>query len=109
MQVVLAQLWGRRLENDGITVHAMHPGWAATPGVTDSLPRFARLMGPLLRSPEQGVDTTIWLAASAEGGRETGLFWQDRAPRPAHYFPWTEETPAQRDRLWAFCQDAVDL
>jgi dehydrogenase/reductase SDR family protein 12 len=105
MQVLLARLWGRELESDGITVHAMHPGWAATPGVTDSLPGFAKIMGPLLRSPAQGVDTTVWLAASEEGGSETGLFWHDRVARPAHYFPWTKETAAQRDRLWAYCQE----
>ena len=55
MQVVLALLWGRRLESDGITVHSTHPGWAATPGVTDSLPGFAKVMSPLLRDAEQGA------------------------------------------------------
>jgi len=108
MQVVLARLWGRELENDGITVHAMHPGWAATPGVTDSLPGFAKIMGPLLRNPAQGVDTIIWLAASDEGGSETGLFWHDRVTRPAHYFPRTKETAAQRDRLWAYLSEIAD-
>jgi dehydrogenase/reductase SDR family protein 12 len=109
MQVVLAQLWGRRLENDGIAVHAMHPGWAATPGVTESLPGFAKLMKPLLRDAKQGVDTTLWLAASDEAGRETGKFWHDRVERPPHYFPWTKESPAQRANLWAVCQDLTGI
>ena len=29
----------------------------------ESLPRFRALMGPLLRTPSQGADTMVWLAA----------------------------------------------
>lgn len=103
MQVVLARRWAEELAPDGVAVHSMHPGWAATPGVTDSLPGFARLMAPLLRTPEQGADTTVWLAASTEGGRLSGGFWHDRARRPEHYLPWTAESRAQSDALWTFC------
>ena len=49
-----------------IAVHAMHPGWADTPGVRSSLPRFYRATRPLLRSPEQGADTIVWLGSAAE-------------------------------------------
>jgi hypothetical protein len=81
----------------------MHPGWADTPGVTDSLPRFARLMRPLLRSPESGADTIVWLTAAS---RElpTGLFWHDRRPRPTHYLPRRLEGEAEREALWAWVQ-----
>ena len=48
---------------DGIRFAAMHPGWADTPGLSRALPGFARLMGPLLRTPAQGADTIVWLAA----------------------------------------------
>lgn len=104
MQVVLAGLWAERLKDDGITVHSMHPGWAATPGVSDSLPGFANVMGPLLRDADEGADTVVWLASAPAAARETGLFWHDRAPRPAHYFPWTKESAAQRASFWAFCE-----
>jgi hypothetical protein len=30
----------------------------------------------------------------------TGRFWHDRAPRPAHYVPWTRESAVDQDRLW---------
>ena len=99
MQVVLAELWAQRLAVRGITVASMHPGWADTPGVRESLPRFARLMGPLLRTPEQGADTVVWLTASQEP-RPSGLFWHDRRPRPTHYLPWQSESAAQRSALW---------
>lgn len=101
MQVVLAELWAEHLASRGITVASMHPGWADTPGVTDSLPRFARLMGPLLRSPESGADTIVWLTA-APRELPTGLFWHDRRPRPTHYLPRRLEGEAEREALWAW-------
>jgi NAD(P)-dependent dehydrogenase (short-subunit alcohol dehydrogenase family) len=109
MQVVLTELLADRLADQGIVVHSCHPGWADTPGVAASLPGFQKLVGPLLRTPEQGADTTVWLAAADEPGRTTGRFWQDRAVRPTHAVPWTRETAAARERLWGFCLHAVRL
>lgn len=102
-QVILTEMWGRRLGGRGVLVHAMHPGWADTPGVKTSLPRFYRLTRPLLRTPEQGADTIVWLGAADEPGRCTGLFWHDRRPRPTHLLPWTRETQQEREQLWAQC------
>jgi dehydrogenase/reductase SDR family protein 12 len=81
----------------------MHPGWADTPGVKASLPRFYRLTKPLLRTPEQGTDTIVWLGAADEPGRSTGLFWHDHRPRPTHLLALTKETPEDREQLWAQC------
>ncbi|HKF93693.1 MAG TPA: dehydrogenase, partial [Gammaproteobacteria bacterium] len=103
MQVVLAGLLGQRLTPPGIWTASTHPGWAATPGVTDSLPGFAKFMRPLLRSPQQGADTAIWLATSPEVLTQSGEFWHDRAIRPQHYLPYTKETAAQRECLWEYC------
>ena len=102
-EVILTELWAQRLEGRGVVVHAMHPGWADTPGVETSLPRFYRLTRPLLRTPEQGADTIVWLGAADEPVRRTGLFWHDRRPRPTHLLPWTRETQEERERLWAQC------
>jgi dehydrogenase/reductase SDR family member 12 len=102
-QVILTQLWAQRLEGRGVVVHTMHPGWADTPGVRSSLPAFHRLTRPLLRTPEQGADTIVWLGAADEPGRSTGLFWHDRRPRPTHLLPWTRETRREREQLWAQC------
>lgn len=99
MQVVLTELLARRFGAD-TAVHSMHPGWAATPGVTDSLPGFDTVVGPILRSADEGADTIVWLAASPEAAWTTGQFWQDRRPRPTHYFPWQGEPDADRERLW---------
>jgi dehydrogenase/reductase SDR family protein 12 len=102
-QVILTEIWGERLKDRGVVVHAMHPGWADTPGVASSLPRFYKLTRPLLRTPQQGADTIVWLGAADEPGGSTGLFWHDRRPRPTHLLPWTRETAQEREQLWAQC------
>jgi dehydrogenase/reductase SDR family member 12 len=105
-QVTLAQMWAEQLRPDRITVHAMHPGWADTPGVRESLPTFRRVTGPLLRNLEQGVDTLVWLAADDGPPLDTtGLFWLDRRSRPIHRLSSTRrsDTAEERDRLWEWC------
>ncbi len=104
MQVVLAEQWAERLAPDGISVHSVHPGWADTPGVAGSLPLFRLLTRPLLRSPEQGADTVVWLCAAEEPGHVTGAFWHDRRTRPTHYLPLTRESARDREGLWAACE-----
>jgi dehydrogenase/reductase SDR family protein 12 len=101
-EVILNALWAARAP--GITFQAMHPGWADTPGVQHSLPRFHVITRGLLRSPEQGADTLVWLAAAELPGRTTGQLWFDREPAPVHAFPWTRESEADRAALWDLCQ-----
>jgi dehydrogenase/reductase SDR family member 12 len=99
-QVVLTEMWAERFATRGIVAHSMHPGWADTPGVSHSLPTFAKLTAPILRTPEQGADTIVWLAADPEPAGVTGLFWHDRIPRPTHRLRSTGERPGARQRLW---------
>jgi NAD(P)-dependent dehydrogenase (short-subunit alcohol dehydrogenase family) len=107
-QVTLAELWGDRLDPQEVVVHAMHPGWADTPGVRRSLPTFRRVVGPLLRSPEEGADTLVWLGAS-DGAplASTGGFWLDRRRRSTHKLPSTRraDTERERDALWRWCEE----
>ena len=63
-QVVLSHEWARRWGADGVASYASHPGWVDTPGLASGLPSFAKL-GPLLRTPAEGADTVVWLAAGA--------------------------------------------
>ncbi len=100
-QVILTELWAKALAPRGIVVHAMHPGWADTPGVSKSLPSFYKLTKPLLRTPAQGADTIVWLCASDEAERCTGLFWHDRIPRPTHRLAGTRESAEDRRALWS--------
>lgn len=99
-QVILTELWAEQLADQGIVVHAMHPGWADTPGVQESLPLFRKVTKPFLRTPEQGADTIVWLAASEEAAATSGKFWLDRRIRPTHRLRSTIEAPEDRQRLW---------
>ena len=103
-QVELLGRLQERWSADGIGVHAMHPGWADTPGVEESLPGFHRLTGPVLRDPAQGADTSVWLAA-AQPPPEPGLLWHDRRPRPAHLFGSKRPEPGDVERMWAWVRE----
>ena len=103
-QVTLSEEWAKRLRDDGIVVHAMHPGWADTPGLETGLPGFRTLLGPILRTPQEGADTIVWLAAAEEPGRSTGRFWLDRRPRSTRKLVRTGATVDERARLWALCE-----
>ena len=98
-QVELAPVLDRHWHPDGAGVWATHPGWAATPGITESLPRFKRITGPILRDADGGADTTVWLAA-AEPAPPSGGLWHDRRQRPTHFLPKTRTSPEDRDRMW---------
>jgi dehydrogenase/reductase SDR family protein 12 len=98
--MVLTKLWADQLSGTGVTVNAAHPGWVDTPGVRTSLPRFHRVTRPLLRTPEQGADTVVWLATSPIGSRATGKLWHDREIRAEYRRRHTVETAADRNRLW---------
>ena len=102
-QVTLNEMWAERVPATEVVFHAMHPGWADTPGVEQSLPTFRKVVGPLLRSPAQGADTIVWLAAAAEPVRSSGGFWLDRRRRSIHKLPRTRrsDTALRRQALWS--------
>lgn len=109
-QVTLTEMWAERWGGPDVVFHSAHPGWADTPGVRTSLPRFHRLTAPLLRSVEAGADTVVWLGADDGAPMEsTGLFWHDRRPRSVHRLPTTRrtDTPQRRDRLWDWVSSAA--
>lgn len=101
--MVLTETWAGALDAREVTVNAMHPGWAETPGVARSLPLFLRVTRPLLRTPAQGADTIVWLAAAPELARTSGGFFLDRARHPAAVLPRTAGSADERawllDRL----------
>ena len=97
--MILTERWAEELEGSGVVVNAMHPGWADTPGVQDSLPGFHKLTRAVLRTPEQGADTIVWLAAASEAGEVSGKLWLDREPHLAAILPGTEGDPEQREQL----------
>ena len=109
-QVTLNEMWAHKFPKREVVFQAMHPGWADTPGVRESLPTFRKVVGPLLRSPQQGADTMLWLALEdAEPLTTTGKFWLDRHQRSIHKLPNTRssDTPERRRRLWEWVAAAA--
>jgi len=111
-QLVLAQAWAARFAPAEVASYAMHPGWVDTPGLTEGLPRFRTLVRPLLRTPGEGADTAVWLAAGGPtvAAREAGTttmtsgFFHDRRLRSDHRFPVTHPSgPDDPRRLLAWC------
>lgn len=105
-QVTLNEMWS--VVEPDVVFAAMHPGWADTPGVRSSIPLFARITGPVLRSAEEGADTVVWLSAT-DRGIDSGRFWCDREERPVHRLPTTRraDTVAARSALWDWCEEAT--
>ena len=108
-QVELNVEWALRGPGS-VAFHALHPGWADTPGVVESLPLFHTLTRPILRTPEQGADTLVWLAAEPldELGPSGGL-WLDRRRRGTDKVPWTHAPIGEPARLWAWCEQRTGL
>jgi dehydrogenase/reductase SDR family protein 12 len=108
-QVAITEAWAERLQGSGVVVHAMHPGWVDTEGVRQWLPLFRVLTGPIIRNPEQGADTIVWLGASPVALASTGRFWADRRARPTHYPLGAPDHSAEgRQELWDYCQALLE-
>lgn len=111
-QVTLNEMWAQARAEPKF--YAMHPGWADTPGVQESLPLFRTLTRPLLRTSDQGADSILWLAGSSTSPEASqrvpsGSFICDRHVRPIHRLRSTRrsDTPSRRAALWEWCVDRV--
>ncbi|XEY24547.1 SDR family NAD(P)-dependent oxidoreductase [Candidatus Uabimicrobium helgolandensis] len=99
-QVILNSLWANSLKKREINVNCMHPGWVQTPGIKKSLPRFSKIFNKILRSPEAGADTAVWLATS-DKMTQTGKLWFDRECKPEHVLSRTRENKEDAQELWS--------
>jgi NAD(P)-dependent dehydrogenase (short-subunit alcohol dehydrogenase family) len=77
----------RRLSGTGVTVNCLHPGGIAS-GLWTNNGRLAQLImkaGRLfLKTPEQGAQTTIYLASSAEVEGVTGKYYSNCKQRTSN-------------------------
>jgi NAD(P)-dependent dehydrogenase (short-subunit alcohol dehydrogenase family) len=83
----------------GIPAAAFHPGAISTDLNRDS--PFGRIVKPLerlvLRSPETGADTLVWLAVGPEGGAPRAAYYVRRAPAETSA---AARNQASAERLW---------
>jgi len=104
-QVTLNEMWAAR--EPQIKFVSMHPGWADTPGVQESIPGFRRVTAPILRSSSEGADTIAWLAVVSPLPKASGTFWSDREVRPTHKTPISKklDTESNRQALWQYVEN----
>lgn len=103
-EVMLADEWQDREPEGGPVFCSMHPGWAETQGVSEALPAFNKVMGPILRTGAEGGETAVWLAGATPGEAPGGEFYTDRRPRLKHRVPGTRDSAEDRRRLYELCR-----
>lgn len=97
--VMFARGLARRLAEDGIVAHAMHPGVVASNFISNVGARTAAYIRTLEAQTEaEGADTLIWLAVAEEPGQSSGGYFYQRRPRAPNPFA---EDDANVERLWA--------
>jgi len=90
----------RRLDGSGVTANSLHPGVVATGFGRSSggwMGFGVRLIAPLLLRPEQGAETTLYLACSPEVEGVSGQYFE--RCRPVRPSPAARDDAAAR-RLW---------
>jgi NAD(P)-dependent dehydrogenase (short-subunit alcohol dehydrogenase family) len=90
----------RRLAGSGVTVNAVHPGFVATGFARNNGLVYALGMaaiGPFIRKPRQGAQTSIYLASSPEVEGVSGKYFVDC--REAASSPESHDPEAAR-QLW---------
>ena len=100
----------RRLERTGVTATSLHPGVVRTNfGAEDQAWFFAvmsRVLLPLLKTPAQGAQMSIYLASSPDLDGVTGQYFAKGRPATANKEAYDTDLTA---RLWRVSADLVGL
>ncbi len=99
----------KRLAGTGVTVNALHPGAVATgfgQGAPGLISKAFGLFRPLLRSPEKGAETAIFLASSPAVAGVTGKYFKDKEPIAASK---AAQNTAAQTRLWRLSEELTNL
>jgi len=104
---MLTREWARQLDNHGISVYSMTPGFIPS---TD-LFRDQNLIGKVLlkifglidgRTIRQGADTIVWLASTENIPGNNGGFFKDRKEEKCKFF-----NPMEEKKLWDKCEELL--
>jgi len=102
----------RRLEGTRVTVNCLHPGMVATHLVDKDkdfpklLKLLYRLSKPLMKSPEKGAETILYLASSPEVEGVTGQYFVNK--RVAQSSPESHNVQLAR-RLWEVSEKLIEM
>ena len=113
-QVSLAEAFAKRYPNTKLVSVAMHPGWVDTPALRRAMPTFWRLTQRILRTPDQGADTIVWLSTiESQYFEDKGHFFFDREAVAVHLSERTRTLSQSTDSLWqsvaSMCSDPQPL
>jgi len=100
----------RRLAGTGVTATCLHPGVVRTNFGAEDQARFfgvvSRVILPLLKTPDEGAQTAIYLASSPDMDGVTGQFFANRKPKTANKVAYDTD---MRARLWQVSADLVGM
>ncbi|XP_070538744.1 dehydrogenase/reductase SDR family member 12-like [Ptychodera flava] len=98
-QIVMMEMFAK--QHGGIQFSSMHPGWADTPAVQNSMPDFYEKLKDKFRTSEQGADTVVWLAASNAATKQAnGQFFFDRKAVSPHLpLAWTKSSDREKSEF----------
>ncbi len=97
----------RKLEGTKLTTNALHPGFVNTGFAKNNgwLVKYGMaLLSPFQRRPEQGAQTSIYLASSPELEGATGKYFVDSKPVPSDPASYNR---ASAERLWQISLEMI--
>jgi NAD(P)-dependent dehydrogenase (short-subunit alcohol dehydrogenase family) len=109
MNIMFTNELSRRLasENANVTANSLHPGAVRTGFGADNEGLFRlviKLMRPFFLTPEQGAQTSIYLASSPDVEGVTGKYFAKSKPKQANKNAYVE---ADWTRLWSYSEDTL--
>jgi NAD(P)-dependent dehydrogenase (short-subunit alcohol dehydrogenase family) len=99
----------RRLEGTGVTANCLHPGVVGTnlgSGVSGAFGFVVRALTPLMKSPEKGAETSIYLASSPEVEGLSGGYFVKKAEARSSDASYDERIAR---RLWEASAELTNL
>jgi len=99
----------RRLEGTGITANCLHPGVVGTnlgSGVSGIFGFMVRALTPLMKSPQKGAETSIYLASSPEVEGLSGRYFVKKAEARSSDVSYDERLAR---RLWEVSTELTKL
>lgn len=106
--ILFTKLLAKKLQKDGVTVNAIHPGGVNTSLGNQNNSLLGRvlkiILKPFFRSPLKGANTIIYLA-EIDGLSITGAYWVDgRVAKTSHY----SKNEAEAEKLWRLSEKLVN-
>jgi NAD(P)-dependent dehydrogenase (short-subunit alcohol dehydrogenase family) len=96
----------RKLEGTGVTANAVHPGLVNTNLGRDQSKFSQWFARKFFKSPEEGAETSIYLASSPEVEGISGKYFVNKEPRETSDESYNEKNAK---KLWKICEEMTGL